>query len=506
MDTRYRARAPFQLQLDRPPRTKSGPSAELSHGGQARWSRASSCRRSGSGARSCSCKSWPSGHWYFTLRDRQTPGALRHVAHLRPAGGRRRPKDGHRGASSSARPGSTRPRASSSSASPGCCPTAASRRRAAGARAGQGGAARGTASSTPPASGRCRELASHRRGRHQPRRRGAARHRHRGAAAAGPRRLVVVGRAGAGRRRGARPGARARAGEPAPGRRRSASSAGAAARGRIWRRSTPRRSAAPSPRCRCPPSPRSATRPTSRSPTSSPTCAPPRHRPRRSWRSPTGARCCRQLDDLGARLAGGLGAPHPARARAAGPHRRPARSRRWSGAVRRERHRLERLAAQLDALSPLRVLDRGYAVPLDAGRPGARAAADFTPGAPFHGCGCADGDVPPRGWSPDADTPSPTIWPALEEIVRRLEADDVDLDAALALFEEGVARLRAAREPAGGRRGEGAAGARRGRRRPPAHRSRWLRPPAAPATRPARRGARADRPPAGRAGPTGCAA
>jgi exodeoxyribonuclease VII small subunit len=34
----------------------------------------------------------------------------------------------------------------------------------------------------------------------------------------------------------------------------------------------------------------------------------------------------------------------------------------------------------------------------------------------------------------------------LEEIVRRLEAEDVDLDAALALFEEGVSRLRAARE------------------------------------------------------------
>ncbi|MGH7704030.1 MAG: exodeoxyribonuclease VII small subunit [Gemmatimonadales bacterium] len=34
----------------------------------------------------------------------------------------------------------------------------------------------------------------------------------------------------------------------------------------------------------------------------------------------------------------------------------------------------------------------------------------------------------------------------LEEIVRRLEADDADLDSALALFEEGVARLRAARE------------------------------------------------------------
>jgi exodeoxyribonuclease VII small subunit len=34
----------------------------------------------------------------------------------------------------------------------------------------------------------------------------------------------------------------------------------------------------------------------------------------------------------------------------------------------------------------------------------------------------------------------------LEEIVRQLEADDVELDQALSLFEEGVARLRAARE------------------------------------------------------------
>lgn len=37
----------------------------------------------------------------------------------------------------------------------------------------------------------------------------------------------------------------------------------------------------------------------------------------------------------------------------------------------------------------------------------------------------------------------------LEEIVRRLEAEDVELDAALALFEEGVSRLRAARERLG---------------------------------------------------------
>jgi exodeoxyribonuclease VII small subunit len=34
----------------------------------------------------------------------------------------------------------------------------------------------------------------------------------------------------------------------------------------------------------------------------------------------------------------------------------------------------------------------------------------------------------------------------LEEIVRQLESDDPDLDRALALFEEGIARLRAARE------------------------------------------------------------
>lgn len=34
----------------------------------------------------------------------------------------------------------------------------------------------------------------------------------------------------------------------------------------------------------------------------------------------------------------------------------------------------------------------------------------------------------------------------LEEIVRRLEGEELDLDEALKLFEEGVERLRAARE------------------------------------------------------------
>ena len=49
--------------------------------------------------------------------------------------------------------------------------------------------------------------------------------------------------------------------------------------------------------------------------------------------------------------------------------------------------------------------------------------------------------------SPQNETPSLVEeLRRLEEIVRRLEADDLDLDAALALFEEGVACLRAARE------------------------------------------------------------
>ena len=50
--------------------------------------------------------------------------------------------------------------------------------------------------------------------------------------------------------------------------------------------------------------------------------------------------------------------------------------------------------------------------------------------------------------APDA-TPPPSLAEdlrRLEEIVRQLERDDGDLDRALGLFEEGVARLRTARE------------------------------------------------------------
>ncbi|HET9294227.1 MAG TPA: exodeoxyribonuclease VII small subunit [Gemmatimonadales bacterium] len=48
-----------------------------------------------------------------------------------------------------------------------------------------------------------------------------------------------------------------------------------------------------------------------------------------------------------------------------------------------------------------------------------------------------------------SEIPTPSLQDELrrlEDIVRRLESEDVDLDAALSLFEEGVARLRAARE------------------------------------------------------------
>ena len=52
------------------------------------------------------------------------------------------------------------------------------------------------------------------------------------------------------------------------------------------------------------------------------------------------------------------------------------------------------------------------------------------------------------GHSPDAprDGSLSAELARLEEIVRRLEADDADLDEALLLFEEGVRRLRGARD------------------------------------------------------------
>ncbi|HEX6667950.1 MAG TPA: exodeoxyribonuclease VII large subunit, partial [Gemmatimonadales bacterium] len=88
----------------------------------------------------------------------------------------------------------------------------------------------------------------------------------------------------------------------------------------------------------------------------------------------------RQLDDIAARLAGALSG----RTRVAA-ERLARTGDRLQGAMeavlRRERHRADRLAAQLDALSPLRILDRGYAVPVDPDGRVLKRRADFRPGA-----------------------------------------------------------------------------------------------------------------------------
>jgi exodeoxyribonuclease VII small subunit len=52
----------------------------------------------------------------------------------------------------------------------------------------------------------------------------------------------------------------------------------------------------------------------------------------------------------------------------------------------------------------------------------------------------------PRSNNTSETAPLASELTRLEEIVRKLEAEDLELDEALRLFEEGVARLRAARE------------------------------------------------------------
>jgi exodeoxyribonuclease VII large subunit len=64
-------------------------------------------------------------------------------------------------------------------------------------------------------------------------------------------------------------------------------------------------------------------------------------------------------------------------------------------ALRVRREGLARTAARLQALSPLNVLSRGYAVPLGDGGRVLRRAEDFAPGAPFD-LRVADGVVPCR--------------------------------------------------------------------------------------------------------------
>lgn len=66
-----------------------------------------------------------------------------------------------------------------------------------------------------------------------------------------------------------------------------------------------------------------------------------------------------------------------------------------AASVERRRGVVERLGATLDALSPLRVLARGYAVARDSRGAVLRRVADFAPGAEFR-LTVRDGDVPAR--------------------------------------------------------------------------------------------------------------
>jgi exodeoxyribonuclease VII large subunit len=102
----------------------------------------------------------------------------------------------------------------------------------------------------------------------------------------------------------------------------------------------------------------------------------------------------RQVGDLAARLANALAG----RTRL-GTERLERAGDRLHGAMaallEARRQRLARLAAQLDALSPLRVLERGYAVPTDPDGRVLRRRAEFAAGAPFT-LRVADGSVAAR--------------------------------------------------------------------------------------------------------------
>jgi exodeoxyribonuclease VII large subunit len=102
----------------------------------------------------------------------------------------------------------------------------------------------------------------------------------------------------------------------------------------------------------------------------------------------------RRVEVLSARLAGGLGR----RARL-GAERLERTADRLQGSIEqlleRRRQLADRLGAQLDALSPLRVLERGYAVAQSPDGQVLRRRADFTPRAPFR-LRVTDGEVAAR--------------------------------------------------------------------------------------------------------------
>jgi exodeoxyribonuclease VII large subunit len=102
----------------------------------------------------------------------------------------------------------------------------------------------------------------------------------------------------------------------------------------------------------------------------------------------------RALDDLASRLAGGLAGRTRLgleRVERAGDRLQAA----MEAGLERRRHHVGRLAAQLDALSPLRVLERGYAVPSGPDGRVLKRRAEFRPGEPFT-LRVADGRVDAR--------------------------------------------------------------------------------------------------------------
>ncbi len=102
----------------------------------------------------------------------------------------------------------------------------------------------------------------------------------------------------------------------------------------------------------------------------------------------------RLVDDLSVRLASGLtGRTRLAAARLARSADRLHTGMEW--VLDSRRNLTERLAAQLDALSPVRVLGRGYAVPMDDAGRVLKQRADFIRDASFR-LRVADGDVRAR--------------------------------------------------------------------------------------------------------------
>jgi len=102
----------------------------------------------------------------------------------------------------------------------------------------------------------------------------------------------------------------------------------------------------------------------------------------------------RQIDDLSMRLVSGL----TSRTRVAAERLERTADRLqgvMQSSLRDRRNRADHLAAQLDALSPLRVLGRGYAVPLTADGRVLKRRDEFVPQLSFR-LRVTDGDVPAR--------------------------------------------------------------------------------------------------------------